>query len=172
MSRRAFRSTLGSDLSHTLEALDHSREIPDVAPTCRRLDRSTMTARISIEDSRLRIHRTGVARWFGTSLDVPLAHVVSVGAAHPQDLKTGVRLAGIQLPGLMTSGIYRHDGQLTWWDVGRDSDALVITLRDERLARVVIGVGDPTAVRRDLDQALADAAIPPEATRQATDSRE
>jgi hypothetical protein len=112
------------------------------------------------------IHRTGLARWFGTSVDVPLAHVDSVSAADPHAVRQwnkGVRLAGIQLPGLTTSGIYRHGGQLTWWDVGRGGSALVVTLRDERLARVIVEVGDP-AVRRELERALADAALPIEPT--------
>lgn len=66
----------------------------------------------------------------------------------------GVRLVGIQIPGLMSSGIFRHDGRLTWWDVGRDSRAIAIEFRDERLTRAVIEVDDPAAVLRTLDQAL------------------
>jgi hypothetical protein len=125
-----------------------------------------VTARVSIEDGRLRIHRTGVARWFGAPVDVPLSHVDSVSAADPHEVKQlnkGIRLAGIQLPGLTTSGIYRHDGQLTWWDVGRGGSALVVTLHDERLTRVIVDVDDP-GVMRELEQALADAALPTEPT--------
>jgi hypothetical protein len=88
---------------------------------------------------------------------VPLAHVRSVDIADQQDVKRwnkGVRLVGIQIPGLMTSGIFRHDGRLTWWDVGRDSRAIAIEFRDERLTRAVIEVDDPAAVLRTLDQAL------------------
>jgi hypothetical protein len=125
-----------------------------------------VTASVSIRDGRLRIHRTGVARWFGSSVDVPLAHVDSVSSADPHEVKRwnkGIRLAGIQLPGLMTSGVYRHGGQLTWWDVGRGGSALVVTLHDERLTRVIVEVGDP-GVMRELEQALADAALPTEPT--------
>ena len=125
-----------------------------------------MTARVSLKDGRLRIHRTGIARWFGVPVDVPLAHIVSVRAADPAEVKRwnkGIRLAGIQLPGLTTSGIYRHGGQLTWWDVGRGGSALVVTLRNERLTRVIVEVGDP-GVMRELVQAVADAALPTEPT--------
>jgi hypothetical protein len=62
-----------------------------------------MTARVSMVDGRLRIHRTGIARWLGTSVDVPLAHVRSVDAADHYEVKRwnkGVRLVGIQIPGL------------------------------------------------------------------------
>ncbi len=109
-------------------------------------------------EGRLRIHRTGLARWFGSSVDVPLAHVESVSAADPSEVKQlykGIRLAGIQIPGLRTSGIYRQGEQLTWWDVGRASDAIVITLHDERLTRAVVEVDKPAAVIRELEQALA-----------------
>ena len=139
----------------------------DVTRTHRPTDRIAMTARVSVADGRLRIHRTGVARWLGGSVDVPLAHVRSVDAADEQDVKRwhkGVRLVGIQIPGLMTSGIYRHDGQLTWWAVGRDSRAIAIEFRDERLTRAVVEVEDPAAVMRMLDQALQDAVLTPEAT--------
>ena len=125
-----------------------------------------MTARVSIDGGRLRIHRTGVARWFGSSVDVPLAHVDSVSAADPHEVKRwnkGIRLAGIQLPGQMTSGVYRHEGQLTWWDVGRGDSALVVTLHDERLTRVIVEVDDP-GVLRELVQAVADAHHPTEPT--------
>jgi hypothetical protein len=125
-----------------------------------------VTARVSIKDGRLRIHRTGAARWFGSSVDVPLAHVHSVSAADPHEVKRwnkGIRMAGIQLPGLMTSGVYRQGGQLTWWDVGRGGSALVVTLHDERLTRVIVEVGDP-GVLRELMQAVADAALPTERT--------
>jgi hypothetical protein len=125
-----------------------------------------VTARVSIGDGRLRIQRTGVARWFGSSVDVPLAHVDSVSSADPHEVKRwnkGIRLAGIQLPGLMTSGLYRQGGQLTWWDVGRGSSALVVTIHDERLTRVIVEVGDP-GVMRELVQAFADAALPTEPT--------
>jgi hypothetical protein len=125
-----------------------------------------VTARVSIGDGRLRIQRTGVARWFGSSVDVPLAHVDSVSAADPHEVKRwnkGIRLAGIQLPGLTTSGIYRQGRQLTWWDVGRGSSAIVVTLHDERLTRVIVEVDDP-GVMRELEQALADAALPTEST--------
>lgn len=126
-----------------------------------------MTARVDAADGQLRIHRAGVARWIGSSVDVPLAHVDSVGAADPHEVKRwnkGIRLAGIQIPGLRASGIFRQGEQLTWWDVGRSGKAVVITLRDERLTRVVIEVDDPAAVIEELAQALANAAPPAEPT--------
>lgn len=126
-----------------------------------------MTGRVSTADGRLRIHRTGIGRWLGSPVEVSLAHVVSVGATDPHELhrwNKGIRLVGIHLPGLMTSGIYRSGGELTWWDVGRGNWAIVIALRDERLTRAVVEVDDPAAFIRELHKGIADAALPAEAT--------
>lgn len=117
-----------------------------------------MTAQVSIADRRLSIRRRGVARWVGAAVDVPLAHVVSVTPADPHDVRRvnkGIRLAGFQIPGLMTSGLYRQGGRLTWWDVGRGDTAIVITLRDERWASVVVEVDDPLALMGALHDAVA-----------------
>lgn len=118
---------------------------------------------VSISDQRLIFQRSGAARWFGSSVDVPLSHVVSVRVADPHDLKgwyKGVRLAGIQIPGLMIFGTFRLAGQLTWWDVRRARNVIIITLRDERVTTLVVEVDDPVALTRTLDLALADAGLP------------
>jgi hypothetical protein len=145
---------LSRNLGGPLEASDNASEVPDVAPSHRPSDGPVMTAHVSVQDGRLRIQRTGVGRWLGASVDVPLAHVVSAGAADRDDVSRwnkGIRLVGIQVPGLMTSGVYRQGGQLTWWDVRRGGNAIVITFRDERLARAVLEVDDPAAVLRLLE---------------------
>jgi hypothetical protein len=119
-----------------------------------------MTARIAISDGRLAINRSGVGRWFGPSVDVPLGHVESVAPLDPSEGKrwyNGIRLAGIQVPGLIVSGLFRQGGALSWWDVVRGDEAIAITLRDEPLARLVVGVDDPVSAAQWLQQA-ADAA--------------
>jgi hypothetical protein len=116
---------------------------------------------VSVADGRLRIDRSGVARWFGASVDVPLTHVVSVARADPQHVRRwikGIRLAGIEIPRRLTWGVYRQAGKLTWWHVGSGSDALLITLRDERLEQMVVEVDDPAAVMQGLEVARARAA--------------
>ena len=106
-------------------------------------------------------HTSEVVASFESILPIRYAYQTNSGLAEGRN--KGIRLAGIQLPGLTTSGIYRHDGQLTWWDVGRGGSALVVTLHDERLTRVIVDVDDP-GVMRELEQALADAALPTEPT--------
>jgi hypothetical protein len=70
----------------------------------------------------------------------------------------GIRLAGIEIPRRLTWGVYRQAGKLTWWHVGSGTDALLITLRDERLDQMVVEVDDPAAVMQGLEVARARAA--------------
>jgi len=118
-----------------------------------------MRARVSVADGRLRVDRSGAARWFGTSVDVPLSHVVSIAPADPRGVRRwikGIRLAGIEIPRRLTWGVYRQAGKLTWWDIGTGTDALLITLRDERLDQLVVEVENPAAVMQALRTALID----------------
>jgi hypothetical protein len=124
---------------------------------------ATRAAPITITGQRLRVTRSGIARWLGGSVDVPVDHVVSAAAADRRDARRlwmGIRVAGIQLPGVMTAGIFRRDGELSWWDVRRGIGAIVLTLRDERFARVVVEVDDPTDTLRWLDEALSSTSAP------------
>ena len=115
---------------------------------------------IVIDDGRLRVTRSGVGRWLGRSVDVPLGHVTAISEAAPAAARRwyqGIRVAGIHVPGLITSGLFRQDGRLAWWDVRRGRRVLVITLRDERIAKLVIEVDDPVGVTLTLARAMAGA---------------
>lgn len=119
--------------------------------------------RIAISGDRLSVRRMGATRWLGHSVDVPLSHVVSVAEAEPGEAKRwyhGIRLAGVQIPGVMTSGLVRRHGELVWWDVRRGGKVVVISFRDESIARLVIEVEDPAAVSGALARALAEGARP------------
>jgi len=115
---------------------------------------------VFIDDERLRVQRSGVGRWLGRPVDVPLGHVSSVAEADPAEARRwshGIRIAGIQIPGLITSGLFRQDGGLTWWDVRRGRNVVVVTLRDERIAKLVIEVDDPATVTIAVARATAGA---------------
>lgn len=118
---------------------------------------------VFIDAQRLRVQRSGCAQWIGRSVDVPLSHVAAVTDARPAEVRrwsTGIRVAGIQIPGLIKAGLFRQDGRLAWWDVRRGSRVLVITLRDEQVATLVIEVDDPAAVNRSLNRALTGTDVP------------
>ena len=115
---------------------------------------------VFIDDERLRVQRSGVGRWLGRPVDVPLGHVSSVAEADPAEVRRwshGIRIAGIQIPGLITSGLFRQDGRLAWWDVRRGRKVLVVTLPDERITKLVIEVDDPAAITLAVARATAGA---------------
>jgi hypothetical protein len=115
-----------------------------------------MTARVSIRDDRLSIERSGWTRWVGGSVDVPLTHISSVAVAGPSARSwfKGIRLAGVQIPGVMTSGLFRQGSDTVWWEVGRGTP-IVISLRDEQLTKVIVEVKTPEATVRALSGAPA-----------------
>jgi hypothetical protein len=67
---------------------------------------------VFIDDQRLRVQRSGVGRWLGRPVDVPMGHVSSVAEAELPEAwrwSQGIRIAGIQIPGLITSGLFRQE---------------------------------------------------------------
>jgi hypothetical protein len=55
----------------------------------------------------------------------------------------GIRAGGTHMPGAITAGTFYQDGERVFWDVHEPEKTLVIQLRDERYARLVIEVEDP-----------------------------
>jgi hypothetical protein len=115
-------------------------------------------ARVSLSDTHLRVDLEGLHRlWAMTRrITVPLAHVrgatVDPGVvAEPK----GIRAPGLYIPGLATVGTFRRDGERYFWDVTNGARAVVIQLRDERYAALVVEVGDPRAVVDAVNGALA-----------------
>ena len=96
-------------------------------------------------------------RWVGGSVDVPLTHITSVavgGAPSTRSWFKGIRLAGVQIPGVMTSGLFRQGSDTVWCEVGRGTP-IVITLHDEQLTKVIVDVKTPAATVRGLSGAVA-----------------
>ncbi|MBH5338104.1 hypothetical protein IHE55_26320 [Streptomyces pactum] len=80
-------------------------------------------------------------------LEVPLAHVR--GATHDPGIARepkGIRVGGTHIPGVVTAGRFRRDGERLFWNVRNPSKAVVIELADdEAYDRLVIEVEDPRA---------------------------
>lgn len=116
---------------------------------------------VSIEADALRVTFRGIHRlWtLRRRLTVPLAHIVdarrdaSLASASP-----GWRLLGAELPGVVAAGRFVKDGERAFWDVVDPAKAVVIELRGERYARLVLEVEEPEktvdTVRRALREPL------------------
>ncbi|MBF6480530.1 hypothetical protein, partial [Nocardia cyriacigeorgica] len=88
-------------------------------------------------------------------LEIPLANVrgATVDPGVVKESK-GIRAPGTYLPGVITAGTFYTGGERVFWDVRDASRAVVIELRDERYARLIIQVDDPRATVDLIDQAI------------------
>ncbi len=92
-------------------------------------------------------------------LEVPLTHVVGaeVDPEAARQWWKGFRIGGTYVPGVITAGHFYGGGEWTFWDVHDPEKAVVIRLKDERYARLVIEVEDPptavAAIRRAIGNA-------------------
>jgi hypothetical protein len=117
-------------------------------------------AQVTITDDRLVIRLDSANRlWaFRSTLEVPLDHVSGVDvdrdAARLPWSGLPIREPGGWLPGMITAGDVRHDGDWVFWDVTDPDRAIVIRLADERYARLVVEVDDPEATAAAITRAL------------------
>jgi hypothetical protein len=56
-------------------------------------------------------------------------------------------MPGTNVPGVITAGIFYHDGRRVFWDVHHPEKTIVIDLHDEPYNKLILEVDDPdTAV--------------------------
>jgi hypothetical protein len=106
-------------------------------------------AGIELTPQTLIVHIRGVDQFFAlkSQLEVPLEHVASVDVSPPEarGIWHGLRVGGTNVPGVVTAGRFIDHGEWAFWDVHDPDKAIAIRLRDERYAKLVIGVEDPVA---------------------------
>jgi hypothetical protein len=116
-------------------------------------------AEVELTEDALIIHVRGLDRIFAlkSRLEVPLSHVlgaeVDPDLRHPNPLKS-LRLTATQIPWVVTAGTFYQDGERVFWDVHDPEKVVVIQLKDERYARLVIGVEDPPATASAIERAI------------------
>jgi hypothetical protein len=117
-------------------------------------------AEVELAEETLIVHVEGMDRLFAlrSRLEVPLSHVEGA-EADPVEARRrwhGIMERGIWVPGPITAGTFYREGELVFWDVHDPEKTVVIRLRDERYARLVIEVEDPeTTVARINEAAKA-----------------
>ena len=108
-----------------------------------------MTA-IDIEGDRLVVTVEGADKFWAlrSRLEIPLAHVRGARidqAFVSHERYRGLKIAGARVPGVITAGSFRQEGDTVFWDVHHPEKAIIIELADERYARLVMEVEDPSA---------------------------
>jgi hypothetical protein len=89
-------------------------------------------------------------------LDIPLAHVLSVDS-DPEAARGwwhGFKVAGSQIPGLMTAGTFYEHGGIVFYDVHHPENTIVLELDHERYKRLIIEVDDPSAAVKTISEAI------------------
>src|SRR5215212_6989980 len=118
-------------------------------------------AEVELTEDALIIHVRGLDRIFAlkSRLEISLSHVVGAevdaGVAQPPAWKS-LRLTATQIPWVVTAGTFYQEGERVFWDVHDPEKVVVIRLKDERFARLVIGVHDPPATVRAIREALGE----------------
>ena len=70
------------------------------------------------------------------------------------DVNYCIFFAGARVPGVITAGSFRQEGDTVFWDVHDPEKAIIIELADERYARLVVEVEDPSATVALITRAL------------------
>lgn len=104
-------------------------------------------AEVELTSTSLIVHIRGADRFFAmkTQLEVPLQHIASVDFAADEAHRIwhGLRVGGTNIPGVITAGRFVERGEWAFWDVHDPQSAIAIHLRDERYAKLLVGVENP-----------------------------
>lgn len=81
-------------------------------------------------------------------LEIPLEHVKGARidpAFVRHERFQGLKIAGSRVPGILTAGTFRQEGDTVFWDVHNPDKAIVIELAHEHYGRLVVEVENPEA---------------------------
>ena len=117
-------------------------------------------AEVELAEDTLIVHVRGMDQLWAlrSRLEIPLSHVVGA-QADPQEARgwwPGIRTGGTQLPGVITAGTFYQEGERVFWDVHNPEKTVVIKLKDERYARLVVEVENPPATVAAIEEALGE----------------
>jgi len=102
---------------------------------------------VELTQDALIVHVRGMDRLWAlkSRLEIPISHVVGaeVDAEIARAWHKGIRAGGTHVPGVITAGTFYQEGERVFWDVHDPEKTVVIRLRDERYASLVIEVDNP-----------------------------
>ncbi len=116
-------------------------------------------ATIRVGDQDLYVEMSGIDRLWSlhSRLEIPLVHVAGA-RVDPEGVRaaslTGLKAGGARIPGHLTAGTFRQEGEWVFWDVHDADRSVVVDLHDERYARLVVEVDDPTATAAEINRAV------------------
>jgi hypothetical protein len=115
---------------------------------------------VELTRDALDVHVRGIDQLWAlkSRLEIPLSHVVGaeVDPELVREWHKGIRAPGTHVPGVITAGTFYQEGERVFWDVHDPEKTVVIQLRDERYARLVIEVEDPRATAAAIQKMLGE----------------
>ena len=115
---------------------------------------------IELTRDALVVHVQGMDQLWAlkSRLEISLSHVVGaeIDPQVAREWHEGIRATGTHVPGVITAGTFYQDGEWVFWDVHDPERTVVIHLKDERYARLVIEVDDPPATAAAVRGALGE----------------
>jgi hypothetical protein len=113
---------------------------------------------LQISEGKLVVQVQGADRFWAlkSTLEIPLEHVAGI-RADPEIAHGwwhGFRAPGTEIPGVITAGTFYHHGERIFWDVHHPEKTVVITLRHEKYAELIVEVADPDAAVKELSARL------------------
>lgn len=124
---------------------------------CLRAERAAMTE-LSVLDGKLNVEVRGWDKVWSlrSHLEIPVEDVIRV-YADPEIAKhwwKGVRMLGTHVPGIIAAGTFYHHGDWIFWDVHRPEKAVVIDLRHEHYAKLIVEVENPAETVAEIQAVL------------------
>jgi hypothetical protein len=118
---------------------------------------------IEIVDGRLKVEILGWDKIWAlkSRLEFPLEHVAGVRRWDKAKdgawwVFRGFRAPGTNLPGVIIAGTYHRKGEHVFYDVHDFDHTIVIELKDEWYARLVVQMAEPEAMLRLIPSAQSD----------------
>jgi hypothetical protein len=117
-------------------------------------------AEVELTEDALIVHVRGMDRLWAlkSRLEIPLAHVVGaeIDPEVAQGWRKSIRAPGTHVPGVITAGTFYQEGERVFWDVHDPESTVVIHLKDDLYARLVIEVDDPPSTAAAIQRALGE----------------
>jgi hypothetical protein len=71
----------------------------------------------------------------------------------------GLRVPGMNIPGVITAGTFYQDGKRVFWDIHHPQEAVVLSLDHETYDELVIEVEDPAAFVREVEEKIRSGSV-------------
>lgn len=114
---------------------------------------------ISFVDDRICLTVEGMDKLWALKreLKFPLSHIRGVrrDPEPARGLWHGLRLPGMQIPGVLTVGSFYQHGGMVFYDVHDPDGTIVIELDHEHYQRLIVEVADPAAAVRMIEARMA-----------------